>query len=155
MTATLIELPETTVHLEGYVWLQNLGEVDFVDSEYAGTRGQSRRMEGFEINLVDPPGDLAIEYAVYASNIGWMPAVSGGTYAGTKGQSDGLQAFWMKLINQTQGDFVYYLTYMTHQENNGDVETGTFGDGNILPMGGPGSGLRLEGLALTVQQEPA
>ena len=148
-----IVLPPSDLPIEGYVWLQDIGRVNFAGSGYAGTRGESRRMEGFQLDLVDPPGQLAIQYQVYASNIGWMPVVDGGQYAGTKDRGLGLQAFRIKLLNpaiEPDGG-VYCLQYMTHQQDNGDVSSPWADtDGMTIPYDGDGSGLRLEGLAVTV-----
>lgn len=156
------ELPATDVGIEGYVWLQDIGEVDFANNSYAGTRDQGRRMEGFQVSLVNPPGNppVAIQYRVYASNYGWMPSPDGwvdaGQYAGTKNQGLGLQAFVMQLVNpDVSASTGYVVRYLAHQENNGDIPLDSGGE--TLPgaadgttVGDPGSGLRLEGLALTV-----
>lgn len=158
MPDVLPQLPGTAVGIQGWAWIENIQQMNFVDNEYVGTRDEGLRMEGFAINLVDPPGTLGIQYAVYASGIGWMPAVDGGTFAGTQGQARGLQAVTIALLNPDQPDesgnnWHYWLEYLVHQENNGDVETGPYGDGAQLPIGGAGSGLRLEGLELTIQRQ--
>src|SRR5262249_48384283 len=128
-------LQATDVSLEGYVWLEGLGAVEFADNYYAGTRDQGRRMEGFEVNLVNPPGQLGLRYQVYASDLAWMPPVDGGQYAGTKDQGLALQAFWIHLVNTEVPDGYFTLFYMTHQQDNGDVYApeATTDDEWILP----------------------
>ena len=149
MPTQLISLPPTLVHLTGYVWLQGIGAEPFTDNQYAGTRGQSRRMEGFEIAFVEPPGTLALRYRVHVENIGWMDWVDGGTYAGTKNEGLRCEAFQIELTGSGTDPLGYSVEYMAHQEDAGDI--GPFYDGAIC--GTTGEGLRLEGMAVTIVNE--
>jgi uncharacterized protein YjdB len=139
-------LPATEVHIEGYVWIENQGQVNFVDNNFAGTRGQSLRMEGFQIGLVNPPPNLAIQYRVYISNLSWMSWIYDNTYAGTQGLGLGMQAFAIRLV----GDPQYHVQYMAHQETSGDIPEYGSNVTDLVWVGDPGSGLRLEGMALTI-----
>jgi uncharacterized protein YjdB len=141
-----IDLPATLVGLAGYVWLQDVGREDFINNEYAGTRDQGRRMEGFEVALVNPPGNLGLSYRVQVQNIGWMPWVDGGTYAGTQGQSLRCEAFEIVITGTGPDPLGYSVQYMSHLEDTGDI--GPFSDGALC--GTVGQRLRLEGMAVTI-----
>ncbi len=149
MPTQLISLPPTLVHLTGYAWLQDIGAESFTDNQFVGTRGQSRRMEGFQIAFVEPPGTLNLQYRVQVENIGWMDWVDGGTYAGTKGQSLRCEAFEIALTGSGTDPLGYSAEYMAHEENAGDI--GPFHDGQLC--GSVGEGLRLEGMAVTIVNE--
>ncbi|HWY90421.1 MAG TPA: hypothetical protein VNY31_07090 [Solirubrobacteraceae bacterium] len=143
----LITLPDTIVGITGYVWLENVGEEGFTDNQFAGTRGESRRMEGFQLAFPHPPGSLGLRYRVHVQSIGWMDWVDGGTYAGTKDQGLRCECFQIEITGSGPDPFGYLVMYMAHQENHED-DIGPFSEGQAC--GSVGLGLRLEGMAVTV-----
>jgi uncharacterized protein YjdB len=105
-------------------------------------------MEGFEVTLVNPPGTLSLTYRVHVQDRGWMDWVNGGTYAGTQGESLRDEAFQIEVAGASNDGNQYSVMYMAHQENAGDI--GPFFDG--AECGSTGQGLRLEGLAVSVDK---
>ncbi len=60
-----------------------------------GTVGESRRIEGIEIDVVEWPKSLKgkwLWYQVHLQGIGWCDPVRAGTFAGTRGESRRLEA---------------------------------------------------------------
>jgi uncharacterized protein YjdB len=142
----LVALPNTIVPIIGYVWLESIGQETFTGNQFAGTRGEDRRMEGFEIDLVNPPGTLGLRYRVHVQNLGWTDWVDGGTYAGTRGESRRCECFQIELTGDGPDPLGYSVEYMAHQQGYGDI--GPFRDGT--ECGSVGEGLRLEGMAVTI-----
>jgi hypothetical protein len=52
------------------VHLENIGDKTYDLSEFAGTRGQSRRLEGFQINIDSSSGDPQLEYMAHLEGTG-------------------------------------------------------------------------------------
>jgi hypothetical protein len=84
-----------TVRLEG------LGDVACHDAGWCGTRGQSRRLEGFTI---DPPteADVRLRYTCHLADIGDTPAIAG-QFCGTRGQSRRVEGFSVSLEGPDAG----------------------------------------------------
>eukprot|EP01133_Synstelium_polycarpum_P000421 gene421-498_t len=86
--------------LEIMVHLQGPGDMPWKKGGFVGTRGESRRLEGFEIKLykvmILDPSDLSIEYMAHLQDHGDIPWQSGG-FIGTKGESRRLEGFAIRL----------------------------------------------------------
>ena len=111
MEAIKISPPEgvtldVVAHLQGIgdVWYQGLraGERSGTESSdidpIIGTVGESRRIEGIEIDVVDWPRELAgmwLYYQLHLQGIGWTDHVRAGEYCGTRGQSRRAEAIRM------------------------------------------------------------
>lgn len=145
--------------------IQDLGDYptdgSWVDSpEVIGTRGQSKRIEGFEIKLTDDiPAGMELRYNVHVQNKGWLydeddPAdwPKDGDYAGTRGESLRIEAVKI-VLTDADGQPVtgYSVQYRGHVQNVGDLpadETQWLADGDQL--GTVGSSQRLEALLVQV-----
>jgi uncharacterized protein YjdB len=131
--------------LAGLVHLQDIGDAPLQDGMWAGTKGQSRRLEGFSINFVAPTRGLGLAYMCHLQDVGdvqWMP---GGSFCGTRGQSRRLEGFAIRLIGV---DAAYYdVFYSCHLQDIGDV--GPFKDGAYC--GTRGQSRRLEAMQVWVQ----
>lgn len=127
------------------VHLQNIGDAYYIDNEFAGTRGQSRRLEGFQIEISSAIPDLSIEYMAHLQNIGdtgWVPE---GQFIGTRGQSRRLEGFAVRLTGANAAN--YDVIYMAHLQNLAD--TAYFRNGEFC--GTRGQSRRLEGLLIRIQ----
>jgi hypothetical protein len=67
------------------VHLQNIGDRAHRDNEFAGTRGQSRRLEGFQIDFNPAVSGLGIRYMAHLQGVGDVPFVNAGQFIGTRG----------------------------------------------------------------------
>lgn len=129
---------QVTVHLQDYA------DRVYREQDFAGTRGESRRLEGFQIDFLAPVPGLGLEYMAHLENIGdtgWVPA---GTFIGTRGQSRRLEGFAIRLTGPSAAD--YEVRYGAHVQNIGDVHAvsnGTF-------CGTRGHSLRVEGMWVKV-----
>ena len=54
--------PAGGLALTGVVHLQDIGDVPLRDGVWAGTKGQSRRLEGFSVNFAVPVAGVGIAY---------------------------------------------------------------------------------------------
>lgn len=83
----------------------------------AGTVGQSKRLEAFNIKLTDAKGSSAIEYRANVQNSGWQSWVGSNGLAGTTGKALGIQAIQIRL----KGDYAkkYDVLYRVHVEKMG------------------------------------
>jgi uncharacterized protein YjdB len=111
MEAIKISPPEgvtldVMAHLQGVgdVWYRGVknGERSGTESSdidpIIGTVGESRRMEGIEIDVVDWPKKLKnkwLYYQLHLQGIGWTDPVRAGEYCGTRGQSRRAEAIRM------------------------------------------------------------
>ena len=59
------------IPLEVIAHIQGMGDVHGRDNEWVGTKGQSRRLEGFTIRVLEPlKDDVHLEYMGHLQNIG-------------------------------------------------------------------------------------
>jgi len=132
------------VGLSGLVHLQDIGDVPLVNDQFVGTRGESRRLEGFQIQFDPPFPELTLHYMAHVQDIGDMPWVDGGEFIGTRGQSRRLEGFAIELTGPAAPS--YSVSYMAHLEGTGD--TGFFQDGQFC--GTRGQSRRVEGMLVHV-----
>jgi Matrixin/Clostridial hydrophobic W len=125
--------------------LQNTGDVNGIENEFIGTRGQSRRLEGFSITQSTPIPNLSLEYMAHLQNIGDTPWTPQGTFVGTKGQSRRLEGFAIRLVGPQASNF--RVIYMAHIQGLGD--TGLFSNGQFC--GTKGQSRRVEGMLVRIE----
>jgi hypothetical protein len=82
------------------------------ENETAGTTGQSRQMEAFEVRLINPPAGMQIRYRAHVADKGWLDWVYNGATAGTVGESRRAEAFQIELVNAPVGMRVEYHAHV-------------------------------------------
>lgn len=140
-TATI----DSTIGLDITVHLQGLGERQFGAKEYAGTRGQGRRLEGFAIALAPKIPDLNIQYMAHVSGMGDTPMASAGQWVGETGKERQIEGFAISLSGSQAKN--YDVFYNAHIQNMGDVPVCSNGE----YCGTRGKSLRVEGISVWVQ----
>lgn len=130
---------EVLVHLEG------IGDLTYRENEFAGTRGQSRRLEGFQITIDPAVPGLGMRYMAHLQGTGDVPFVNGGQFVGTRGQSRRLEGFAIQLTGAAAANFNVF--YMAHLQGSGD--TGVFQNGQFC--GTRGQSRRVEGILIRVE----
>jgi Clostridial hydrophobic W len=130
------------------VHLQNIGDVTVQNNQFAGTRGQSRRLEGFQIDISPPVPGLSCQYMAHLQGIGDVPWVNAGQFVGTRAQSRRLEGFAIQLTGPQAGN--YSVSYMAHLQGTGD--TGFYSNGQFC--GTRGQSRRVEGMLVRIQQLP-
>lgn len=122
--------------------------------EYAGTSGQSKRLEGIQIELT---GELAeyydVIYRTHVQDYGWMDPVSNGVMAGTTGKSKRLEAIEIALVKKNQ-QVSATLTYSVHGQDYGwtgeiTPATGEYNSNTIA--GSVGQSKRLEAIKVSLE----
>ena len=134
------------VGLRGLVHLQNIGDRGFRENEFAGTRGQSRRLEGFQVQIVPGIPNLSMRYMAHLQNIGDVPFVNEGQFVGTRGQSRRLEGFAIELTGSQAATF--NVVYMAHLQGTGD--TPFFQNGQFC--GTRGQSRRVEGILVRIDR---
>lgn len=92
--------------------VEDIGWQGYVSNgELSGTTGQSKRIEGININLSsDMKG--SIEYQTHVQDIGWQDWVQNGKMAGTTGMAKRLEAIRIKLSDGLENQFdIYYRVH--------------------------------------------
>jgi Clostridial hydrophobic W len=121
-------LPKTTTALAAsalplkiVVHIEGTGDREFGASEFAGTRGQAKGIEGFQIQLANPLPGLQIEYMAHLEGVGDTPWISAGQFIGTRGENRRLEGFAMRLGGPEAAK--YQICYAAHIQNVGDSST--------------------------------
>lgn len=141
--------------------VQNIGWMDWVsDDDYAGTKGQSLRMEAVQIELTgEIKEQYDVYYTTYVQNIGWLGWAKNGQSSGTEAFSRQVEAIRICLVEkgseapgENQGYFVKgvpssALSATAHIQTYGDRTT--TGSGKLI--GTTGEKKRMEGLRLTIK----
>ncbi len=145
--STLNPILNRGLPMDVLVHLQDIGDLVFSEDNFAGTRGQSRRLEGFQLSFHHPHEDLSMQYMAHLQDIGDVPWVSEGQFVGTRGQSRRLEGFAIKLTGNHASEFT--VRYMAHLEGTGD--TGWYSDGQFC--GTRGQSRRVEGIVVEVSRK--
>jgi uncharacterized protein YjdB len=111
------------VPLNIIVHLQDIGDVLHHDNEWAGTKGQSRRLEGFQI---DPVPGLTFEYMAHIEDLGDTGWTANGQFVGTRFQSRRLEGFAIKLVASTTPHIVLYRAHLQDIGDTGWFTNGAF-----------------------------
>jgi hypothetical protein len=119
--------------------LERLGDVACRDGGWCGTRGESRRLEGFAINLTERDGKVSVEYLCSFADDKpgrWLPE---GAFCGAGGQSRSLEAFAVRLVGPDAGRFV--VAYQAFRKDEG--ESAVFTNGQTTGTGRPVTAIRV------------
>ena len=130
--------------LTGLVHLEGIGDVSLAQDNFYGTQGQSRRLEGFQIQFNPPIPNLGMQYMAHLENVGDVPWVNAGQFIGTRGEARRLEGFAIRLTGSEAAN--YNVIYMAHVQGTADtpfVENGAF-------CGTRGQSLRVEGMLVHV-----
>jgi hypothetical protein len=133
------------VGLSVLVHLQDLGDKVFPSGQWAGTKGQSRRLEGLSLTISPPVPGLSLEYMAHLEDYGDVPWVPESTFCGTRGLSRRLEGFAIRLTGPRASD--YDVVYYGYLEGMGD--TGPYANGAFC--GTRGQSRRCEAIWVTVQ----
>lgn len=125
--------------------LQGIGDVKYRDNEFSGTRGQSRQLEGFQIEIVTAVPNLSCRYMAHLEGIGDVNFVPEGQFIGTRGQYRRLEGFAIELTGEEAPH--YNVIYMAHLQGMGD--TGLFTNGEFC--GTRGQSRQVEGILVRIE----
>ncbi|MEH1801099.1 MAG: hypothetical protein V7L13_18390 [Nostoc sp.] len=117
------------VHLEEYGDCEYTSDFwsDLNSNFWAGTTGQSRRLEGFNLDFDPPSSDLKFEYMAHMELTEDSQWVQGGQFCGTKGKWYRLEGFAIRLVGSSSCDFdVYYQAHLQEDCNTPVYKNGEF-----------------------------
>jgi len=126
--------------INGIVHLAGIGDVTYLNSNFAGTRGEERRLEGFTMRISPPIEGLGLRYKAHLQGTGDTPFVNEGAFVGTRNQFRRLEGFAVELTGPAAAR--WDIIYRAHLEGIGDtreVQNGEF-------IGTMNQARRLEGL---------
>ena len=124
--------------------VQNIGWQNYVnDGQMAGTTGQSLRLEGIKIKLINQKYSGDIEYRTHIQNIGWEDGFKkNDAMSGTTGRSLRLEAIELRLTGEMANHYDIY--YRVHAQNFGWLGWARNGERS----GTAGYAFRLEGIEI-------
>jgi hypothetical protein len=137
-------IPEK-IGLKILVHLQGIGDRVFGPEEYAGSKGQSRRLEALEMRIDPPIPGLNLKYMAHVSGIGDTPWLNEGELAGARGQAKRIEGFGVQLTGPESSQ--YEVFYNAHIQNIGDTPVLSHGQ----YCGTRGRGLRVEGIKVWIK----
>lgn len=111
-------LEQRAVQLHVSVYITGSGNARFADADCAGTKGEDRALQGFQIDSKIP--NLGLCYKAHISNFGDTDWINSGTYAGTKGESKVVEGFCIELTGSEAPN--YKLSYQAHISETGDTQ---------------------------------
>lgn len=138
-------VPAAPVGLKLLAHIQGIGDRTFSDREYAGTRAQGRRVEGFQIKIEPPVAGLNLEYMAHVEGVGDTAWISEGELAGFRGKAKRIEGFAARLTGERADK--YDVFYTAHIQNVGDTPV----TANGQYCGTRGKGLRVEGVTVWVE----
>jgi hypothetical protein len=140
----LRQVSAPAIPLRGVVHLQDAGDAGIIHDSFAGTRGQSRRLEGFSLQFDPPVPGLSLQYMAHLQDLADTQWVSAGEFVGSRGQSRRLEGFAIRLTGPAAPG--YTVMYMAHLQGTGD--TGFCRDSQFC--GTRGQSRSLEGMLVRV-----
>ncbi|HLO52306.1 MAG TPA: hypothetical protein VK211_28160 [Kamptonema sp.] len=141
---TVTAKPEA-IGLKVLAHIQGVGDRTFAAKEYAGSRGQGRRLEGFQINIEPPIPGLSVQYMAHVEGVGDTPWLNEGELAGFRGKAKRIEGFAIRLAGPEASK--YDVFYTAHIQNIGDADVVS----NGKYCGTRGKSLRIEGIKVWVQ----
>jgi hypothetical protein len=152
---TLAEIPEQNRwEVSGYrprldivAHVQTAGDISGREGRWVGTRGQGRRLEGFQIDLAEDIPGLELEYTCHiqgSGDTGWMRS---GNFCGTRGEGRRLEGLAIRPTEE--GRQFWSVTYRCHLQGHGDSAEKSNGD----YCGTRGEQRRLEAFTVVVTRK--
>jgi Clostridial hydrophobic W len=131
-----------THEFELLVHMQGTGDRTFRHMEFAGTRAQSRRIEGFQIRIEPPAPCLSLQYMAHVEGVGDTSWIEEGEFAASRGESKRIEGCAFRLTGW-QAD-CYDVFYTAHIQKVGDTNVSSNGE----YCGTRGKGMRVEGMTV-------
>ncbi len=135
------------VGLNVLVHIERVGDHQFHEHEFAGTRGKSLRLEGFALEINPPIPGLGIRYMAHIQGNGDTPWVTEGEWVGSRGSGLRIEGLAIELTGPEAANYSVY--YKAHIERVGD--TPEFSNGDFC--GRRGMGLRVEGMEIHIDRK--
>lgn len=140
----------STVDFLTYVHIQDYGQMTFAPDEWAGTRGEGRRLESLVVTPLYPtignwPSCVNLSYMAHVAGIGDTGWTNAPNKVGTEGQRRSIEGLAFRLSGSCAAN--YTVEYRCHLQGIGD--SAVMRDGQFC--GTRGQGRRLEAIQITVR----
>ncbi len=137
VNAATAALVSVDAHVQKYGWRSSVAASNSVEGAiFAGTTGESKRLEAIKINLLNVPDGLNISYRAHVQKYGWQDWVSEGKVAGTEHQSKRIEAIQIAVTGAEAENYV--VMYRAHVQKYGWQDWVTAG--STLTVGDPATG---------------
>lgn len=133
------------VKLSVIAHLQGRGDKRYREGKLAGTRGQSRRLEGFSISQIGKKTGFKLEYKAHVQNKGDTRWVREGKFLGSRGKGKRVEGLAIRLTGAKAR--AYNVYYVAHLQGKGD--TRIYKNGQFC--GTRKQGRRLEGFVVWIE----
>ncbi|MCT7969039.1 hypothetical protein NG799_22255 [Laspinema sp. D1] len=134
------------VGLNVLVHIERVGDHQFHEHEFAGTRGKALRLEAFALEIKPPIPGLGIRYLAHIQGSGDTPWVTEGEWVGARGSGLRIEGLAIELMGPEAPNYSVY--YKAHIERVGDTQE--FSNGQFC--GRRGSGMRVEGIEIHIDR---
>ena len=117
-TNTPTPVPVQDVRIRYQAYVQDRGWLDWQydngtgNSGWAGTMGESRRVEGIKFEIVQGPPGVVISYRAMVQDIGWTEWVNNGAEGGRPGQGRQVEAIQVYLQNALPNTYLHVNTWV-------------------------------------------
>ncbi|CAN5565651.1 hypothetical protein BH10ACI1_BH10ACI1_30240 [soil metagenome] len=141
---TLLFTANISAQISGIVHIEDIGDKTFSGDVWAGTKGESRRLEGFSLRIEPAISGLSLQYMCHIqgnNDSGWMRE---GSFCGTRYESKRLEGIAIRLVGREAKN--YNVIYQVHLEDIGDTDVCKNGEF----CGTRGQSRRLEALRVTI-----
>lgn len=135
------------VGLNILVHIERVGDHQFHEHEFAGTRGKALRLEAFALEIKPPIPGLGIRYMAHIQGSGDTPWVTEGEWVGARGSGLRIEGLAIELTGPEAPNYSVY--YKAHIERVGDTQE--FSNGEFC--GRRGSGMRVEGIEIHIDRK--
>lgn len=135
------------VGLNVLVHIERVGDHQFHEHEFAGTRGKALRLEAFALEIKPPIPGLGIRYLAHIQGSGDTPWVTEGEWVGARGSGLRIEGLAIELSGPEAPNYAVY--YKAHIERVGDTQE--FSNGEFC--GRRGMGLRVEGMEIHIDRK--
>lgn len=135
------------VGLNVLVHIERVGDHQFHEHEFAGTRGKALRLEAFALEIKPPIPGLGIRYMAHIQGSGDTPWVTEGEWVGARGSGLRIEGLAIELTGPEAPNYAVY--YKAHIERVGDTQE--FSNGEFC--GRRGSGMRVEGIEIHIDRK--
>ena len=134
------------VGLNVLVHIERVGDHQFHEHEFAGTRGKALRLEAFALEIKPPIPGLGMRYLAHIQGSGDTPWVTEGEWVGARGSGLRIEGLAIELTGPEAPNYSVY--YKAHIERVGDTQE--FSNGEFC--GRRGSGMRMEGIEIHIER---
>ncbi|UZS00081.1 hypothetical protein [Chondrinema litorale] len=136
------------INLQVLVHLQDKGDLLFRELQFAGTRGERARLEGFSIAIKPNTIDgLGLKYMAHIEHIGDRSWEIDPTFVGTRGKGLRLEGFAIDVTGANASQYVIY--YRAHVQDFGDSKW--YKNGEFC--GTRGEYRRIEGIEVSLERK--